>query len=162
MKTINKLNTLFRQSACLLASVYFILFSLPSFAGVKVFGGVVEEDIEIERLYEVREISFTITKTSSEDTFLESGTIKGEVGLDAITGRMIVDIQQIQKSGMAMTAAGYVEASDNQRGIPGCTLWQTRMFEEDKLCYAGKINKGTAVKIILSVDGDPSTPVAGQ
>lgn len=153
-----KLN--FRRLSSLLCCVCFFSFNQTAVAGVKVFGVVVDEDVVIERLYEIREIHFTITKTSSEDSFLESGTIKGEVGLDAITGRMIVEIMQLSKSGMAMTAAGYVEASDNEKGIPACTLWQTRMFEEEKLCYAGKISKGTEVKVILSIDGDPSVPVA--
>ncbi len=162
MNSLSIINLRFRQLTCLCCCAYCFSFSASAIAGAKVFGAVVEEDVVIERLYEVGEITFTIMETSSEDSFLEGGTIKGEVGLDAITGRMIVDIQQLYKSGMAMTSAGYVEASDNEKGIPGCTLWQTRMFEEDKLCYAGKISKGTKVKVILSVDGDPSTPVAGH
>jgi hypothetical protein len=137
--------------------------SSPSllFAAPKVFTAVVDEDVVLERLYEVREISFTILEAESEDDFLESGTIQGEAGLDAITGRMIVEVNQLSMSGMSMTAAGYVEAPDDEKGIPACTLWQTRMFEEDKLCYAGKVPKGSEFKIILSIDDDGTMPVAG-
>ncbi len=129
----------------------------------KVFQAEVDEDVRIERVYEVLDISFTILETSEADSFLQGGKIKGATGLDAVTGRMIVEINELSKAGMAMEAVGYIEGEDKQKGIDACTLWQTRMFEESKLCYAAEVLKGTQFKIIISVDDESVLPpVAGQ
>lgn len=152
MNLTNFYSLKFRHLLCLLVCACYFLIPQTASAAAKVFTAVVNEDVELERLYEVRDISFTITSADSGDTMFVDGTIKGQVGLDAISGRMIVELSQLSKTGLAMTVAGYVEANDNQKGIPACTSWQTRMFEEEKLCYAGKISKGTQVKVILSPD----------
>ena len=129
-------------------------------AAPKVFNAVVDEDVILERVYEVRDISFTILSAESDDAFFESGVIRGVAGLDAVSGRMIIEISELSKSGMAMEAVGYVEDQDAAQGIPACTLWQTRMFEESKLCYAAEVKKGREFKIVISVDDDGAMPVA--
>lgn len=131
-------------------------------AAPKVFKAVVLEDVSIERVYEVRDIDFTITKAETNDTFLEDGVISGIVGLDAVTGRLIIEINQLSKAGMSMQAVGYVEDDDKQKGVAGCTLWQTRMFEESKLCYAAEIKKGKELKVILSVDDENVLPPVAE
>lgn len=140
-----------------------ILCAFSIQAAPKVFRAQVNETVILERLYEVRDISFTILKAESNDTFLEDGIIEGVVGLDAVSGRMIVEINSLSKAGMAMKAVGYVEDADNQKGIDACTLWQTRMFEESKLCYAAQVDQGKEFKIVLSIEGENVLPpVAGQ
>ena len=137
---------------------WFFLFGFLSlnasqvFAENKVFTAVVEETVTIERVYEVHEISFNILTAEEKDSFLVGGSIRGEAGLDAITGRVIVNIDELNKAGMSMQAVGYVESEDKQKGIPACTLWQTRMFEESKLCYAAEVAAGQSYKIVLSVE----------
>jgi hypothetical protein len=156
------------NSSQLLSFRLTVLFALILCAGIgqaapKVFKAVLNEDVSIERVYEVRDIKFTITEALSNDQFLKDGMISGVVGLDAVSGRLIIEVNNLHKSGMAMQAVGYVESDDKEKGIPGCTLWQTRMFEDTKLCYAAKAVKGQEVKIVLSVEDEAILPsVAGQ
>ncbi len=126
----------------------------------KVFTAVLEETVEIERVYEVHDVRFKIVTTGAADTFLVNGIINGEAGLDAVTGRMMVNIKSLDKAGMSMKAVGYVESSDKEKGIPACTLWQTRMFEESKLCYTAKVDAGGTFKIVLSISDKAQIPVA--
>jgi len=147
-------------------SSLFIAFILSAFsiqAAPKVFTAQVNETVILERLYEVRDISLTILKAETDDSFLEQGIIKGEVGLDAVSGRMIVEVNSLTKAGMAMKVVGYVEDEDKEKGINACTLWQTRMFEESKLCYAAEVKQGKQFKVVITVeDGNVLPSVAGQ
>lgn len=144
-------------------SLALTLFAFSVQAAPKVFTAQVIETVSLERLYEVRDISFLILKTESDNTFLEGGIIKGDVGLDAVTGRIMVEINELSKAGMSMKAVGYVEDKDKEKGIDACTLWQTRMFEESKLCYAAEVQQGREFKVIVSVETENVLPpVAGQ
>lgn len=166
MKTIKQQPTIYfikSISASLLITALFILTATTTHAAPKVFTAQVNETVILERLYEIRDIEFTIIKAETDDSFLVGGMIKGAVGLDAVTGRVIVEINEITKAGMAMKAVGYVEDKDQQKGIDACTLWQTRMFEDAKLCYAAEVQQGREFKIVLSVETDNVLPpVAGQ
>lgn len=139
-----------------------VLFFIPSFsqAAPKVFKVIVDEDVSIERVYEERDISFTITEAKSEDDFFTSGSVKGIAGLDPISGRMIVEINALSKSGMAMQAVGYVEDIDKEKGIDACIEWQSRMFEETELCYAAKVEQGRQMTVILDAEDNAKIPVA--
>ena len=140
-----------------------LLFNMGiSQAAPKVFTAVVNENVNIERVYEVRDINLTISEAETTDSFLEDGVISGVIGLDAVTGRLIVEINQLSKAGMSMQAVGYVESEDKEKGIAGCTLWQTRMFEESKLCYAAEVLKGKELKVILSIDGENVLPPVAE
>ena len=159
----NKLAKLSVQTACGCLCVLSMCISTLTHAAPKIFKVVVNESVQIERLYEVRDISFTILKAITNDTFLENGIVKGQVGLDPISGRMIVEITELSKAGMSMEAVGYIENTDNEKGIAACTLWQTRMFEDSKLCYEAEVLQGQEFKIVLSIDEQAGLPsVAGQ
>lgn len=151
-----------RISTAVLMLALFMLNSVTH-AAPKVFTAQVNESVILERLYEIRDIHFTITKAETDDSFLVGGTITGAAGLDAVTGRVIVEINELSKAGMAMKAVGYVEDADKEKGINACTLWQTRMFEDAKLCYAAEVPQGKEYKIVLSVETENVLPpVAGQ
>lgn len=126
----------------------------------KVFTVTVDEDVSLERVYEERDISFTILDTKSGDDFFTNGSVKGIAGLDPISGRMIVEINALSKSGMAMRAVGFVEDMDQEEGIDACTEWQSRMFEETKLCYAAKVEQGRQMTVILDPEDNAKMPVA--
>lgn len=146
------------RSLCAFIALCFI--SSLTQAAPKVFTVTVDEDVSIERVYEERDISFTILEAKSGDDFFTSGSVKGIAGLDPISGRMIVEINALSKSGMAMQAVGFVEDLDKEKGIDACTEWQSRMFEETELCYAAKVEQGRQMTVILDPADNARMPVA--
>jgi len=138
----------------------FMCASNIAVAAPKIFTVTVDEEVLIERVYEERDISFTIVNAHTDDSFFVTGSVKGVVGLDPVTGRIMVDIISLNKSGMGMKAVGFVEDKDGRKGIDACTLWQTRMFEEAELCYTAKVEKGKQLTIVLDTDEGASMPVA--
>lgn len=149
-KLLNRYKILDQHAALIFFSL--LTFTHSAYAEPKVFQAIIMNDVLLERQYESKTIELTVNKTSEDDQFLNESVISGEAGFDAITGRMIIELDQLTKSGMPMKIVGFVVDKDQEKGVDACTLWQTRMFENAKLCYAAEIRQGYEVKVILSMD----------
>jgi len=123
-----------------------------AYADPKVFHAVFKNDVLLERVYESKAVELLVTRTSAEDHYLNDSVLSGEAGFDAITGRMIIELNQLTKSGMPMKIVGFVLDKDQEKGLAACTEWQTRMFENSKLCYSAEIRQGQEVKAVVSID----------
>ena len=150
-----------------LFSVVFVLASmllgLPVQADApKVFTARFDSDTILERLYEAKEVSLTITETGEDNKFLEKATVRGFASIDAVSGRLFVELNELVQAGMPMEVVGYVLGSDNEQGIDACSQWQTRMFEDSKLCYAAEVFEDREVQIVVSIDGYNKSPVVMQ
>ena len=168
MKRKAKLFSRYKNSSHRLAStplfaLLALTFTHSAYAEPKVFQAIIMNDVLLERQYESRTIELRVNKTSADDHFLNESVIRGEAGFDAITGRMIIELDQLTKSGMPMKIMGFVVDKDQERGVDACTLWQTRMFENTKLCYAAEVRQGIEVKVVVSIDDlHNSTPATNQ
>lgn len=123
-----------------------------AYAESKTFQATIDNDVLLERLYESKEIQLTVTQTSDGDQFLNNSVLTGEAGFDAVTGRIIIELDQLSKSGIPMKVVGFVVDKDQEKGIDACIEWQTRMFENTKLCYAAEVRQGHQVRVVLSID----------
>ena len=61
----------------------------------KVFSARFNEDSVIERLYEAKDVSLTITRSHAGDKFLEKATVHGVASIDAVSGRVIVELEEL-------------------------------------------------------------------
>lgn len=128
----------------------------------KVFTARFDNDTVLERLYEAKEVSLTITESGENDKFLEKATVRGLASIDAVNGRLIVELNELVQAGMPMEVVGYVVGPDKEQGVDACSQWQTRMFEDSKLCYAAEVLEDREVQIVVSIDGYQGSPVVMQ
>lgn len=109
--------------------------------------GTLENDIQIARVYESVPFTVTINKSMTDSQLLIGGVMSGNAELDPFTGRIHLFISSIHAVGQHQDISGWVIHSDGKRGIPACTHWQTRMFEDEKLCYEAEL-RSTSVKVV--------------
>ena len=129
------------------------------FAGPKVFTARFNEDAIIERLYEAKEVSLTIIRSHDGDKFLEKAIVSGIASIDSVSGRVFVELEEVVQAGMPMEVVGYVVGADKEQGIAACSQWQTRMFEDAKLCYAAEVLEDREVELVVSIDAYSGSPV---